>query len=247
MSTPTPNNGPPVFAFKPTRQPMLWAALAYSRGIVMGAYQWRPPLWWVVAAAAFGAAAVYFRLRRGWLAGTLALGSFLLAGALHVQLRGDSVPLDTSIQPFTDGRQVQIIARVTREGRLRQASFGEERQVLDVQTEELKTETGETHAVYSGIRLSVYGPRGQEPESEEAASSQITTPLRIFHYGERIRFPAKLRQPRNFRNPGAFDYQGYLAANGIAVLGWAKSENVELIPGFAGNRVEYWRNRIVAA
>jgi Domain of unknown function (DUF4131) len=35
--------------------------------------------------------------------------------------------------------------------------------------------------------------------------------MRVFRYGERVRFPAKLRAPRNFRNPGAFDYRGYLA------------------------------------
>ena len=67
--------------------------------------------------------------------------------------------------------------------------------------------------------------------------------MRIFHYGERLRFPAKLRPPRNFRNPGAFDYEGYLAEQGIAVLGSTKAASVELLPGFAGNRMELWRTR----
>ena len=52
----------------------------------------------------------------------------------------------------------------------------------------------------------------------------------IFHYGDRIRFTAKLKLPRNFRNPGAFDYQGYLADRGIAALGSAKIEDVERFP-----------------
>src|SRR5258708_12663804 len=68
--------------------------------------------------------------------------------------------------------------------------------------------------------------------------------MRIFRYGERIRFFVKLRPPRNFRNPGAFDYEGYFVANGIAALGSAKIENVEVIPGFAGSRIEYYRTRI---
>ena len=68
--------------------------------------------------------------------------------------------------------------------------------------------------------------------------------MHVFHYGERIRLPVKLKLPRNFRNPGAFDYQGYLAANGIAALGSAKAEDVELLPGFVGNRIELWRTRI---
>ena len=44
--------------------------------------------------------------------------------------------------------------------------------------------------------------------------------------------------------PGAFDYAGYLAENGIVALGSTKAEAVELLPGFAGNRAELWRTRI---
>ena len=36
MNPPPTPAGPPTFQFKPTRQPMLWAALAYSLGIVAG-------------------------------------------------------------------------------------------------------------------------------------------------------------------------------------------------------------------
>ncbi|HME33788.1 MAG TPA: ComEC/Rec2 family competence protein, partial [Candidatus Sulfotelmatobacter sp.] len=70
------------------------------------------------------------------------------------------------------------------------------------------------------------------------------TPMPVFHYGDRIRFSAKLKLPRNFRNPGAFDYQGYLADHGIAVLGSTKIENVERLPGFTGSRIESWRSRL---
>jgi competence protein ComEC len=69
-------------------------------------------------------------------------------------------------------------------------------------------------------------------------------PCVFFHYGERIRLPVKLKLPRNFRNPGAFDYQGYLGANGIAALASARFEDVQLLPGFRGNRLELWRTRI---
>jgi competence protein ComEC len=48
----------------------------------------------------------------------------------------------------------------------------------------------------------------------------------------------------NFRNPGAFDYQGYLADRGIAALGASKIENVERLPGFAGSRIASWRSRL---
>ena len=63
-------------------------------------------------------------------------------------------------------------------------------------------------------------------------------------YGRRIRFPATLVAPRNYRNPGAFDYAGYLHDNGIAATASAKYASVEVLPGVAGSRTERWRSRV---
>src|SRR5271170_7203601 len=103
---------PPHVQPKPTRQPMLWAALSYSSGIVAGVYAWRPASWWVAAGAAFLAAGFYFVRRRKWLGVALALGALFLAGALHIQLRGPANLLDTGLQPFADGPEVQMTAHV---------------------------------------------------------------------------------------------------------------------------------------
>src|SRR5258708_14315443 len=229
---------PPEFHLKATRQPMLrqpmlWAALSYSSGIVAGAYAWRPASWWVVSGAAFLAAGLYFVSRRKWLGVALALGAFFLAGALHIQLRGATPPLDTRLQPFSDGGQVQMTAHVTREGKLREGGPNEARQSVDVETEEIVLDDGTKISIHSGVRLGIY--------------SDVGRTMRLFHYGERIRLPAKLKRPRNFRNPGAFDYQSYLAANGIAALASSKTGDVELLPGFAGSRLELWRTRIHAS
>jgi len=43
-------------------------------------------------------------------------------------------------------------------------------------------------------------------------------------YGDRIRFIAKLRTPRNFGNPGEFDYAGTLARQGIFATGYVENE-----------------------
>src|SRR5271167_4184231 len=88
----------PTFQFKSTRQPLLWAAVAYASGIVAGVYQWRPILWWIVAGASFLVAASYFARRRAWLGWALALASFFILGALHLQMRDSAPRLDTSIQ-----------------------------------------------------------------------------------------------------------------------------------------------------
>jgi len=243
ISVPTPVT--PPFRFKAAREPMLWAAVSYSLGILAGACWWRPALWWVVAGGAFVSAAGYFARRRSGLGWALALGAFFLAGALHVQVRGASTRLDTNIQPYADRQEIQITAHVTRDGRLQEGGFNEIRQTLDVETEQIQTATGQNDAVHSGIRLSVYGPRSNDVTSEEnSASNPASFVMPVFHYGDRIRFSAKLRLPRNFRNPGAFDYQGYLADRGIAVLGSAKMESVERLPGFAGSRISYWRSRL---
>lgn len=41
--------------------------------------------------------------------------------------------------------------------------------------------------------------------------------LKAFKYGDRVRFSARIRYPRNFNNPGRFDYCTYLALKGILV------------------------------
>jgi|GEM_PF-2239994 hypothetical protein len=116
----TPLPPPPTpfeFQFKLARQPMLWAAVFYAPGVVAGTCLSRPVSWWAAAGLAFLAAGLYFVNRRKWLAITLALGAFFLAGALHLQLRGFSDTLDRSLEPFDYGPEVEMTAHVTREGR----------------------------------------------------------------------------------------------------------------------------------
>ena len=52
----------------------------------------------------------------------------------------------------------------------------------------------------------------------------VGSPLVNVKYGDRVRFIAKLRIPRNFGNPGEFDYAGYLARQGIYVTGYIENE-----------------------
>jgi len=224
---------------------MLWAACAYSLGIVAGVYAWRPAVWWLVAVAVFGAAAGYFVSRRSGVAWLLALGTFFLGGALHIQMRSASPRLDAGILPYADRREIQVTAHATREGRIQPGGFGELRQTLDLESDQIQTPDGLIVPVHSDIRVNIYSPRANEDVPADLIS---TSPLpQTFHYGDRIRFLVKLKPPRNFRNPGAFDYEGYLADRGIAALGSAKIENVELLPGFAGSRIERMRNRMHAS
>lgn len=246
MILPSVPTSSPVVRFRASRQPMLWAVAAYSLGIIAGVYMWRPTLWWVVALTAFAAAAAYFARRRSGLGWVLALGAFFLTGALHIQVRGSAPRLDSSIQPYADRQELQLTGHVVRDGRLQQGGFDEIKQTVDVETEKIQTSAGQSDAIHSGIRLSIYSrrPSAETLEDIGGANTSPVPAMPILHYGDRIRVSAKLKLPHNFRNPGAFDYNEYLADRGIAALGSAKSETLEIVPGFSGNRIAGWRSRI---
>ena len=205
----------------------------------MGAYAWRPPLWWVLATLGFLAAGAYYVSRRVWLAFALGLGALFFTGALAIQASTVRGPSDDGALAFADGKEVIVTAHVTHEGEIRSAGFGGTRQSVDVETEELTN--GDTRlAVRAGLRLGIYAKESDQEYDE----SGMRVPMRMFRYGEHLRFPAKLRAPRNFRNPGAFDYRGYLADHGIVVLASSKITEVEVLPGFAGNGVERMREGV---
>jgi hypothetical protein len=143
-------------------------------------------------------------------------------------MRSASPRLDTGIVPYADRREIQVTAHVTREGRIQPGGFGELRQTLDLESEQVQTPDGRIVPVHSGIRVNIYSPRAIEDVPGDLVSTPPLT--QTFHYGDRIRFLAKLKPPRNFRNPGAFEYEGYLADRRIAALGSARIENVELPP-----------------
>ena len=64
------------------------------------------------------------------------------------------------------------------------------------------------------------------------------------HYGELVELEARLRHPRNFGNPGAFDFAGYLARRDIFWLGTANSKSrLRRLDGRCGSRALsaiYW-------
>ncbi len=217
------------------RQPLLWAALAFAAGLWAGRYVWRPPSWWVIAAFVFSASATYFLRRRTLASSVLVFGAIFAAGALTIQIRG---PRAGGPHPwFGNGEEVLVIAHVTAEGNLQSDGPGPLRQRIDVETEKIESNS-ESRETRAGVRLNIYSQTDRSNSAQESGTS-----MQLFHYGQRIRFQATLNLPRNFRNPGAFDYAGYLRENGIAVTASAKYANIEELPGFSGSRVELWRAR----
>ena len=74
------------------------------------------------------------------------------------------------------------------------------------------------------------------------AAARITLNLKnddkiALHYGERVEVNAKIRSPRNFQNPDAFDYSAYLSAQHIFWTGFVySSADVKILPGSCGYR-----------
>jgi len=209
---------------------MLWAAIAYSAGLLIGRYAWRPPSWWMVAVAVFGFSAIFYSRKRPPAGFALVLSFFFVSGALSIQsnARPDATSSEYSL---SDGQPVVLTAHVVREGVPQQRDYGDLRQRADLEAEQIEMD-GQASPLRAGIRASFYS-KNASPES-----------MCEFRYGQRLRFPARLSRPHNFRNAGAFDYEGYLAENGIHFVVSAKSNEVERLPGFAGNRLEQSRSEI---
>ncbi|HZR64527.1 MAG TPA: ComEC/Rec2 family competence protein [Terriglobales bacterium] len=216
------------------RQPLFWIAFSFAAGILAGKYVWRPTSWWIVAAVVFLSSALYFFKRRIVICRVLAFAAFFVAGALSIQLRNQRSTAETPAW-FGDEESL-IVARVISEGNIESESVSSFRQRIDVETERI--EAGQdSRNVVAGVRLSIY-------QTERAGASTAAQVMPLFHYGRRLRFPATLVLPRNFRNPGAFDYAGYLRDNGIVATASTKYERIEILPGFSGSRFELWRARV---
>jgi competence protein ComEC len=226
---------------KAPRQPLFWAAVAFSLGLWTGVRAWRPPSWWAIALVAFALAASWFLPKRAWLAKALSLGAWFLLGAFLIQVRGQRPAElqqdDARILALSDGRAVTLTGRVFREGYARAAGPKSISESIDVETEKIESQ-GESWPVRAGVRLTIY-EKVEDPIPHVA-------PLALT-YGTRLRIDAKLHPARNYHNPGAFDYEGYLRDNGISVLGSAEVTDVERLPGFSGSRIELWRTRVHAS
>ena len=253
---------------KPPRQPLFWAALVFSLGLWTGVHAWRPPVWWVVALLFFFFAASWFLAKRAWLAKTLALGTWFLLGAFLIQVRGQPAG-DPVMAALADGRPLILTAHIIREGYAHASGPRSIRESIDVETEEITSE-GKVWPVRSGVRLSIYqkievpeaGARERHASSvaDDATTGAVSNSPGVskadeagalssprLTYGTRLRIVAKLHPPRNYRNPGAFDYEGYLRDNGISELGSAEASDIERLPGFSGSRLQFWRTRVHAS
>jgi len=75
------------------------------------------------------------------------------------------------------------------------------------------------------VQVTAYAREGQAPPS--------------LNYGQRVEFEARVRRPRNFGNPGAFDYARYLARRDIYwTASMSSGAEVTVLPGQCGSRFQ---------
>jgi competence protein ComEC len=171
----------------------------------------------------------------------LALVAAIPLGGFYLQARDASqAAIADDLQPFGRGvDEIDVIAHVTREGLIRDSPYGGKQESVDVEAEQLKRGDRILRTPF-GIRLTIYS---KKTDKDEARDTNSESPLRVYTFGERLHLTAKLRLPRNYRDPGAMDLVGYLADQGIRLTGSAHVADVQQLPGFAGSRIGLWRNR----
>jgi competence protein ComEC len=131
------------------------------------------------------------------------------------------------LTPFVQGDKVEVVGRVIRTSRNDSQDFMQ----LDLQTDSLRVVDKVSNA-NAGLRLSLYA----------RSRSVIPELVRRLEYGDRIALTAKLRLPKNFGNPGALDYEGYLRRHGISALGSGKTDSISLF-GNNANRLGEWQSK----
>jgi competence protein ComEC len=222
------------------QDPVFLLAVAFSTGIIAGTYLWRSPFAWIAAFLVAITGAAFFRRRSPQIGFALALLAVVPLGGFYLQARDAAEPaIAQDLQPFATGQEeVEVTAYVVREGLVREGHYGGKQESVDVRTERLRRGERALDAPV-GIRLTIYSKQSEEDEARNAGEE---SPLRVYTYGQRLHFIAKLRMPRNYRNPGATDMAGYLASQGIRLTGSARATSVELLPGFVGTRIGRWRS-----
>src|SRR5512135_280842 len=155
------------------RQPLLYAALSFSAGILLGARAWRPPLWWAIALLVFVAAGAIFLRRRPRWAFALSCGALVLLGAFVIQGRGPPA-VNTEILPFADGSEVALTAHVTADGFRRAGGFGADRQVLEVESEQVTAGGVQENFAPGFASPSIPGPKATPPPRQPPCRSTPT-------------------------------------------------------------------------
>ncbi|MGB6877608.1 MAG: DNA internalization-related competence protein ComEC/Rec2 [Candidatus Acidiferrales bacterium] len=199
--------------------PALWLALAFASGIMASGVVAKGFMFWVVASIVAIAAGlcVTFFAKPSVVAGSLALAAWFALGGLAAQLERTNVSQDDAAILVTRG-VLETKEPLRWAGRLREDPESTPlgwRYTIDLQSVE---ETGRTLPVHGGLRLTYY--RSSDNETPPAVRA-----------GDTVEALCRARIPRNYLDPGAFGERGYLARQGIELLGALRSTELLQVVG----------------
>jgi competence protein ComEC len=96
------------------------------------------------------------------------------------------------------------------------------------------------------VEPTVFAPEREQftLELDPGARARVSLPLgdddtpQRLEYGQRVEIEARVRRPRNYNNPGSFDYAGYLARQKIYwTAAMAPGSVARVLPGRCGSRL----------
>lgn len=192
--------------------PLFPVTLAFCTGILASTCI-QTPLPWLLAASAACLMALWaiHILCRGWLAFPLSLVCFASLGLVYPGIHEASyAPHHLRTLGRTGSLDLSEPCRIT--GICTRGSIPKgigEQIELEVQRIENRFST---FATQGRIRLALYYQKGDPPQQP------------LLRPGDQVEVLAHLRLPKNFNNPGQFDYVAYLERQDVALVGTVKSE-----------------------
>jgi competence protein ComEC len=204
--------------WKELRSPFLPLTLALIAGTLIGTYI--PVTISLVALSLLVPPCLLLWRRRLLIAQLFALAAVLAVGAFLIRLSLYPAIPAHDISRIPDRQRVQLTGTIDRPPQ----RYGQET-VFYLMAEGISQ--GDTMIpAFGRVRITIRDP---------------AAPLR---YGYRVRLQAKLYHPRNFRNPGSFDYAGYLRRLGVLVTGYAREgDPIEVVSTEGGNPLLRWFDR----
>jgi competence protein ComEC len=151
---------------------------------------------------------MFFRKKKRFLINWLFLAILLPGGYFSPALSEFSQPPRYILNHIDESRRSTLVGKLVETPEQLEDKIRFEVEVIELQTKEHQEK------VTGRVRLTHYHPE------------LIKLSL---HAGDLVRFTqVRLKHPRNFKNPGAFDYRGHLRVRGIAAIGTlSKNSSIE--------------------
>ncbi len=180
-------------------RPLISLLFSYIAGLILGSYFDFPARWLLIISALLLTAYLISIIRHQKLASYLPFLLFLILGVLFIGRNLHFRPPPGHIVSYAGGRRINI------EGTLYQSpELSQKKTRVYLEVERIYTDN-EVVPTYGRIMIS-----GKQWEGG-------------LGYGDRVRTIIRLRRPRNFYNPGGFNYERYLASRRIYATGYLKS------------------------